>query len=66
MQINDLFHVRVKKGMHSKTLGGREAAGRILGPFRATKILPTEIIAALGRDPEGRQFNYNRFEILKG
>ena len=45
IKVGDIFEARLKKGYFSKTLGGREVAGRLacFSPEEATKILTARI-----------------------
>lgn len=61
MKIGDKFYAIVKRGQHSKTLEGIEAAGRKIGPFTATKVTKNQIEA---RDTGFvRQFLFRDFDI---
>lgn len=51
------FYATLRKGEHSKTMGGTEAAGRKLGPFVETKRTSTSI------ESIDRQFAYSDWSI---
>ena len=55
------FYATIRKGPHSITLGGEEAAGRKVGPFVASQDS-----TALGVDAGDIHFNQMDFKIEKG
>jgi len=60
IRVGDRFHVVIKRGRHSKTLGGEEAVGERLGPFVATKVSYDVVRAG------NRMFSISDFTISKG
>ena len=57
MEIGQSFYAVLRKGKFSKTLGGREAAGRKLGPFKITEIAERYV------DSEGWRFTFVKWSI---
>ena len=55
------FYAIVKKGLRSKTLDGKEAAGRRIGPFIALYDN-----TSLATETEERYFKHTDFHIEKG
>ncbi len=55
------FIATIRRGPHSVTLGGEQAAGRKIGPFVAS-----EDSTALGVDSGDIHFNQMDFKIEKG
>ena len=55
----DRFFATIKKGEYSKDLGGRERAGRVLGPFRALKE------SEVGVETDEHFFSHTSFLIKK-
>ena len=55
------FYATIRKGPHSITLGGEQAAGRKIGPFIASQDS-----TALGVDSGDIHFNQMDFKIEKG
>jgi len=58
VKIGQLFYAVVRKGPHSKTLEGVEAAGRRIGPFTASRDSDS-----LGVVADSRFFSNNAFKI---
>ena len=55
------FYATIRKGPHSCTLGGEQAAGRTIGPFIASQDS-----TARGVDAGDIHFNQMDFKIEKG
>ena len=58
IKVGSKFYGIVRKGQHSKTLGGVEGAGRKIGPFTCTELKKNMVMT------KDRQFNKQDWDLI--